>query len=123
MMSNPKRGEIWLVELNPTRGQEIQKTRPVVVISSDSFNSIPLRIIIPITSWQDKFSNRPFMVQINADSENGLERDSAGNVLQVRSLSTERFVRSLGKISANVIKELLSGLIICVDYESDAENT
>jgi mRNA interferase MazF len=123
MMSNPKRGEIWLVELNPTRGQEIQKTRPVVVISSDSFNSIPLRIIIPITSWQDKFSNRPFMVQINANSENGLDRDSAGNVLQVRSLSTERFVRSLGQISANIIKELLSGLIICVDYESDAENT
>jgi mRNA interferase MazF len=122
-MSNPKRGEIWLVELNPTRGQEIQKTRPVVVISSDTFNSIPLRIIIPITSWQDKFSNRPFMVQINASSENGLDRDSAGNVLQVRSLSTERFVRSLGQISANVIKELLSGLIICIDYELKAENT
>ena len=34
-MINPKRSEIWLVDLEPTQGQEIQKTRPVVVISSD----------------------------------------------------------------------------------------
>jgi mRNA interferase MazF len=95
-MTNPKRGEIWLVDLNPTRGQEIQKTRPVVIISSDLFSPIPLRIIIPITSWQEKFGDRPFMVKIAASSENGLDRDSAGNVLQVRSLSTERFVRRLG---------------------------
>jgi len=41
-MVNPRRGEIWLVDLNPTRGQEIQKTRPVVTISSDLFSPIPL---------------------------------------------------------------------------------
>ncbi len=63
-MINPKRGELWLVDLNPTIGQEIQKTRPVVVISSDFLLSIPMRIIIPITSWQEKFINRPFMVKI-----------------------------------------------------------
>lgn len=95
-MTSSKRGEIWLVDLNPTRGQEIQKTRPVVVISSDLFNPIPLRIIIPITGWQAKFSDRPFMVRITATSENGLDEDSAGNVLQVRSISTERFVRQMG---------------------------
>lgn len=44
-MTNPRRGEIWLVDLNPTRGQEIQKTRPVVIISAEIFNPIPLRII------------------------------------------------------------------------------
>jgi len=47
-MTNPKRGEIWLVQLDPTRGQEIQKTRPAVVISADVLNAIPMRIIIPI---------------------------------------------------------------------------
>lgn len=102
-MTNPKRGEIWLVDLNPTRGQEIQKTRPVVVITADLFNPIPLRIIIPITSWQAKFSDRLFMVRINVSSENGLDRDSAGNVLQVRSLSTERFMRRLGQVSDEIL--------------------
>ena len=117
-MTNPKRGEIWLVDLNPTRGQEIQKTRPVVVITADLFNPIPLRIVIPITSWQDKFSDRPFMVRINVSSENGLDQDSARNVLQVRSLSTERFIRKLGQVPPETLQELLSGLIICVDYEA-----
>ncbi len=42
-MTLPKRGEIWLVELNPTRGQEIQKARPAVVLSTDLFAPIPLR--------------------------------------------------------------------------------
>lgn len=116
-MSNPKRCEIWLVDLNPTRGQELQKIRPVVVISAESFNSIPLRIVIPITSWQEKFSDRPFMVKIEANLDNQLDRDSAGNALQVRSLSTERFVKQLGQVSDETLQELLSCLIVCVDYE------
>jgi mRNA interferase MazF len=115
-MSNPMRGEVWLVELNPTRGQEIQKTRPAIVVSSEMFSSIPLRIVIPITSWQPKFSARPFMVKIEATSGNGLDRDSAGNTLQVRSISTERFVKCIGQTSSKVLAEILAGLIICVDY-------
>ena len=116
-MISPKRGEIWLVDLNPTRGQEIQKTRPVVIISAKIFSPLPLRIVIPITSWQEKFSDRLFMVKIEASPENQLGRDSAGNVLQVRSISTERFVKQLGQVSDEVLQELLAGLIICIDYE------
>jgi len=41
-MISPKRGEIWLVQLDPTRGQEIQKTRPAVVISSELFALVNL---------------------------------------------------------------------------------
>jgi mRNA interferase MazF len=116
-MISPKRGEIWLVDLNPTRGQEIQKTRPVVIISAEIFNPIPLRIVIPITSWQEKFDDRLFMVKIAASSGNNLSRDSAGNVLQVRSISTERFVKQLGRVSDEILQELLAGLVICVDYD------
>ena len=115
-MTNPRRGEIWLVQLDPTRGQEIQKTRPAVVISSEMFSAIPMRIIIPVATWQSKFQNRPFMVPINRTDENRLDSDSAGNVLQVRSVTTERFVRCLGKVSEEVMQELLAGLIICIDY-------
>lgn len=114
---NPKRGEIWLVQLDPTRGQEIQKTRPAVVISSDLFEPIPIRIVIPVTRWQPKFSDRPFMVSIQRTDENGLEQDSTGNVLQVFSISVERFVRRLGQVSTTVFSELIAGLIICIDYK------
>jgi mRNA interferase MazF len=64
MTTNPKRGQVWLVQLDPTRGQEIHKTRPAVVISSEMFSSIPMRIIIPVATWQPKFQNRPFMILI-----------------------------------------------------------
>lgn len=119
-MTNPNRGEIWLVDLDPTRGQEIQKTRPVVIISTNLFAPIPLRIIIPITTWQDKFDRRPFMVKLPATETNGLARDSAANVLQIRSLSTQRFVKRLGQIEPEVMTEILAGLVICVDYEGNS---
>ncbi|MEG3842868.1 type II toxin-antitoxin system PemK/MazF family toxin [Microcoleus sp. herbarium14] len=64
MTANPKRGEVWLLQLDPTRGQEIMKTRPAVVISSEMFTSIPMRMIIPVATWQPKFQNRPFMILI-----------------------------------------------------------
>ncbi len=116
-MISAKRGEVWLVDLNPTIGQEIQKTRPVIIISSDLFEPIPIRIVIPITSWQEKFKDRPFMVKIVANVDNGLDKESAGNVLQVRGLSTDRFVKRLGQVSDEVLQELLSGLVVCTDYE------
>lgn len=118
-MSTPSRSEIWLVNLNPTQGQEMQKTRPVVVISSDVYQPIALRIIVPITTWQEKFATRPFMVSIPATPKNGLARDSAGNVLQVRSVSTERFVSRIGKLEDDQLKELLAGLVICIEYDPE----
>ena len=42
-MSEPKRGEIWRADLEPTRGDEINKTRPVVVLSDDNVGVLELR--------------------------------------------------------------------------------
>lgn len=115
MTLNSKRGEIWLVQLDPTRGQEIQKTRPAVIISSEMLSSIPMRIIIPVAKWQPKFQNRPFMIPIQRTEENGLDTDSAGNILQIRSVASERFVKCLGQVSAAVIEELVACLIVCTN--------
>lgn len=117
---NPRRGEIWWVNLDPTVGQEIKKCRPAIVISSNLNNPIPLRIIIPVTTWQDKFINRPFMVRIVKDPMNKLDNDSAGNILQIRSVSTQRFIDQIGRVSEEVMQELLAGLVISVDYTSDS---
>jgi len=119
MTINPKRGEIWLVNLEPTIGQEIKKKRPIIVINSDLYSPIALRIVIPLTTWQNKFVNRPFMVKIVQDKINGLDQDSAGNVLQIRSLSTQRFIDKIGVVSNQVMGELLAGLIISIDYSVD----
>ena len=47
-----KRGEIWQVNLDPTIGAEIQKSRPAVIVSDDSIGILPLKVIVPVTGWK-----------------------------------------------------------------------
>lgn len=57
-MRTPARGDIWLVNLNPTAGQEQQGMRPVFVVSEKSFNQLGLCVVCPITrgGLQSRFS-------------------------------------------------------------------
>ena len=52
--------EIWLVEFNPQIGSEIAKTRPAVVINNDLGENFNIKIVVPITSWQNKFKQSIF---------------------------------------------------------------
>ena len=58
--SIPRRGEIWIVDLDPTRGAEIQKQRTAVVLSCDGLAKLPIHIIVPITGWQPGFASLPW---------------------------------------------------------------
>jgi mRNA interferase MazF len=93
-----KRGEIWLINLDPTLGAEIQKTRPATIVSVDSVGILPLRVIVPITGWKERYSQAPWMVRLEPNEENGLDKVSCADAFQVRSVSTERFVRRLGEL-------------------------
>lgn len=44
-----KQGELWLINLDPTLGAEIKKTRPAVIVNDDTLGRLPLKIIVPIT--------------------------------------------------------------------------
>lgn len=56
------RGQVWDVNLNPTKGAEIQKVRPCVVISGDGVGKLPLKVIVPLTEWQNVFGGHPWLV-------------------------------------------------------------
>ncbi len=58
------RGEIWLIDLGPTVGDEIKKTRPAVIINDDAVGILPLKIIVPITDWKSHYSKALWMVKI-----------------------------------------------------------
>jgi mRNA interferase MazF len=49
-----RQGEIWEINLSPTVGAEIKKNRPAVIINDDAIGILPLRIIVPITKWNDR---------------------------------------------------------------------
>ena len=57
------RGEIWLINLDPAIGAEIKKTRPAVIVNDDAIGILPLKVIVPITEWKDRYSVAPWMVR------------------------------------------------------------
>ena len=107
-MSSPssltvKRGEIWLVNFDPTVGREIQKTRPAVVISSDAVGRLPIKLVAPLTDWKDYFTPNIWHVRIDPDNYNGLAKVSAVDTLQLRGMDRQRFIRKLGQVSPTTI--------------------
>ncbi len=113
----PLRGEVWRVEFNPTKGDEIQKLRPAVVISTDSFNPLKTKLVVPLTTWQERFYNAQWMVKIVADSNNGLDHDSAADALQLRCVSYERFVNKMGEIQVSVLEEIATAIAIVIEFQ------
>jgi mRNA interferase MazF len=98
-----QRGEVFLVDLNPTRGDEIRKTRPCVVVSPDELN-IHLRtfIVAPLTTGGHPY---PFRVSCRFGGRSGYV------VLdQIRTVDRERLVRRLGRLAPNPLERVLTVL-------------
>lgn len=94
-----KRGEIWLVNLDPTIGAEIRKMRPVVVISSDALGRLPIKLVAPLTEWKDYLAKNVWHVKITPDQTNGLTKISSVDTLQLRGVDTQRFIHKMGLVS------------------------
>ena len=112
-MGIPSRGEIWTVNLNPVRGHEQAGFRPGLVISVDTFNYGPagLVVIIPITT---KEKGIPFHVAINPP-EAGVSKKSFIKCEDIRSVSTERLSKCLGKVSLETLRAIEDRLKILLD--------
>lgn len=103
-MSKASRGEIWLVGLDPTKGREQAGMRPALVVSVDIFNhgAAELVVVIPVTS---KAKGIPLHVEVTAP-EGGLTMTSFVKCEDVRSISTSRLVRRLGKVSVQTVESV-----------------
>jgi mRNA interferase MazF len=110
-MMQMRRGEIWLVNLDPTVGSEIRKTRPAVIISSDLIGILPLKVIVPLTEWKERYGNAPWMVRIESDDRNCLSKISAADGLQVRSISHQRLVRKVGVLRDMQVAQIVQAVM------------
>ncbi len=99
-----RRGDVFLVSLDPARGGEIQKTRPCVVISPDELNS-PLRtfIVAPLTTGGHPY---PFRVSCRFEGRSGYVV-----IDQIRTVDRERLVHRLGKLSPSTLRRVLAILL------------
>ena len=107
-----QRGEIWLVNLDPTIGSEIRKTRPAVIVSSDLVGILPVKIIVPFTGWKDRYAQAPWMVRIDPDENNGLTKSSSADALQIRSVSQQRLVQKLGMLTSLQVAQIVQAIML-----------
>lgn len=113
----PKRGEVWLVNFDPTIGAEIKKVRRAVVVSSDAVGRLPLKLVAPLTEWKPYFANNIWHVRIAPDSTNGLTKTSAVDALQLRGVDTQRFIQKLGQLSHNAMEEITLAIAAVIEYQ------
>lgn len=105
-----KQGDIWLINFEPQVGKEIKKTRPAIVISNSFLHSRGFVFVAPITSWQVKFKGSLYFVELFKDNINNLKNDSFVDCSQIKSFSTQRLVKLIGKTDSktlSLINEIL----------------
>lgn len=109
----PSRGEIWEVNLNPTRGHEQSGIRPALVMSVDAFNHGPadLVVLLPITTTDRGI---PLHVPLRPP-EGGVRRPSYIKCEDVRSVSRERLVVPWGSVTAATMRAVEDRLRILLD--------
>ena len=99
----PRRGDVYLISLDPTRGSEIRKTRPCVVVSPDELNNhLATFLVAPMTTGGHSY---PFRIACRF-------QDRIGYVVldQLRTVDRVRLVRRLGKLSTGTMEEVLNVL-------------
>lgn len=103
-----KKGEIWLIDLNPIRGNEQSGLRPVVIISGNGMNNnLGLSIVCPMST---KIKNFVGGIILNPDKKNGLRSRSEILTFQIRTVAHDRFIKKMGNITEEEMKELIQNI-------------
>ena len=102
-----QRGEIYFVDLNPVRGREQAGRRPVLVISSDAINRLPLVVTVVVgTKGENVTRDYPTNLRVSA-AESGLPIETVFLCFQLRSLDPTRFVGPpAGVVSGPVLEKV-----------------
>lgn len=103
MVNYPRRDEVWLIALDPSKGSEIRKTRPCLVISPDEMNeSLQTVLVAPMTTTLRRYPTRVTLVFRSKSGEVALD--------QLRAVDRQRLVRKLGVVSSKAAHEVSSVL-------------
>jgi mRNA interferase MazF len=112
-MAEPLRGEVWNVNLDPTKGREQRGTRPALIVSHNTFNRSPaeLVVVVPLTSTHRGI---PLHIKIEPP-EGGVKNTSYAKIEDVRSVSKERLTKRVGIVTAGTMAVVSDRLRILLD--------
>ena len=99
------RGEIWLVNFDPTIGSEIKKTRPAIILSGEPFNRLRRTLVVVPLSSAHAQTEFPLLIAIHSSG-----RPSVAVVDQIKAAAKERFIRKLGIASADEMEQISDAL-------------
>jgi mRNA interferase MazF len=110
-----KRGEIYFADLNPVTGREQAGTRPVLVVSSDDINALPLVITVVVGTRGDRVKrDYPTNVRVAAE-ESGLPHETVFLCFQVRSLDEARLIQPrAGVVDDDVMERVDAAVRYCL---------
>ena len=115
-LTHPRRGEVYLVNFDPTLGAEIQKTRPSLVLQNDAGNRYSsITIVAAITS---KTSGRAYPTRVLVSPpEGGLRAESAVLLNQIRSVDKRRLIKRLGAVDPETMRRVDRALRVSLDIQ------
>jgi mRNA interferase MazF len=111
-----KQYDIWIADLNPTRGTEPGKNRPVLIVQTDLLNKFHASTIVcPLTTNVRKNVSA---LRINlSKGQAGLAKDSSIMIDQIRSIDNRRFVKRVGKLPSNLASKVEENIRLILDLE------
>ena len=102
------------MNLSPTVGAEITKTRACVIVSSNEIGILPLKVIAPITDYKKHYDSVPWMVELAPNILNNLSKKSVVDLFQLRSVSQTRLIRKIGNVNGKEFQKILEAIKIVV---------
>jgi len=114
--------DIVLVELDPTRGSEIRKTRPCVIVSPDIINQNSKTIIVcAITHGDEKKARSFFFVPVPSTKLTGLSKDSLINTQQIRTIDKTRILKKFGRLPQKLESSLDYALSLAIGLDDEVK--
>lgn len=109
---SPRRGDVWLVSLDPTVGHEVKKTRPAIIVTNNIYNRHNwVVLVVPLTSRETAEYDQVLITP----PEGGVTSSSATLPDQLRAVDRARLVKRLGQLTATTMQRLDQTLKLVLD--------
>ncbi len=88
-----------------------------MIVNDNTLGKLPLKIIVPLTDWKDRYEIAPWMVKVIPDRQNKLAKDSSADCFQIRSVAEERCIKKVGQVDIETMNKVRKALAAVLNIE------